>query len=76
MSKKKNPTSSKKHYLIPLKDRVNHDILHCTANCQRQCFRRVYPRKTPYSIADLTELCLDYKEKTNAHTTLVPTRRP
>ena len=77
MSSKKKRTSSKEHLKIPLHSNTSRDITYCNANCRVLCFRRKYPIGYPYSIADLSENCKDFMERSNnANITTVSKRRP
>ena len=77
MFTKKKQIFSKKNLRIPLGDSTSKDITYCTANCSVVCQRRKHPIGIPYSLADLSQSCKNYKERnSNAHTKTVSERRP
>ena len=77
MLEKKKKTSSKSHLKIPLGDAHSKDITFCSAKCGALCYRRKFPIGFPYSLADLSPTCKDFKERnSNAHTKTVSKRRP
>ena len=77
MFTKKKQIFSKKNLRIPLGDNTSRDITYCMANCSVICQRRKHPKGIPYSLADLSQSCKNYKERnSNAHTKTLSERRP